>query len=78
MLRRIVKPTEEDVAAEWKNCTMRSLTLCNSFKYYQSNQGKEDEMGGAYSPHGYIKNEHKTSVGTPGRKRSLGRPRRIW
>jgi hypothetical protein len=39
---------------------------------------KEDEMVGACSKHGRHENAYYIVNGTPGGKRSLGRPRRKW
>jgi hypothetical protein len=39
---------------------------------------KKDEMDGACSVHGEIRNAYKSLVGKPEGKRPLGRPRRRW
>jgi hypothetical protein len=38
----------------------------------------KDEMGDTCRAHGEMRNVYKISVGKPGGKRLLGRPRRRW
>jgi len=48
-----------------------------SQKYYYCDQVKEDEMGGASSTRGKMRNTYMLVV-KPELKRPLGRPRRRW
>jgi hypothetical protein len=43
-----------------------------------SNEGEEDEMGGACSTNGEKRNAYRLLVGKPEGRRLLGRPRRRW
>jgi hypothetical protein len=55
---------------------MRSSMIALFTKYYQVDEIKEDEMGGACSEHGEMRNAYKILVGKPGGKKSLRRHRR--
>jgi hypothetical protein len=46
------------------------------FKYYYSNEINKDEMCGACSTEGELRNSYETTLGKPEGKRSLGRYRR--
>jgi hypothetical protein len=55
----------------------RGILIVHLTDYCYKCQDNKDEMGGACSEHGEIRNAYKMLIGTPEGKKAFGRPRHI-